>query len=757
MVVALLAARFLLPTEASVEGETLWLVQLWTAAAIIWAWRQLLAGRRLFHGDALTIAVALLVVGHVLSGAAVLVNGGDKRAALNMMWEWAGLGIIYLLVRTVVTRRVWRVRVTWGLSCIVIALAGYGLYQHYVWYPRMADEYRQKRQEWDRYADDPQRSPPAELQRWFVERNIAVEGPGRELWESRLTASTEPFGTFGLANTFAGLLVAFLFPLAAMLISAFRRRPDLVTWMGRGGLAVGVVLVLWCLILTKSRTAWVGGGVGTLTWWLTRRRAQPNNGDSASQRGRKWAVPALGGAVVVAVLGVAVLVTGGVDREVVSEAPKSLQYRFQYWTATADVLQEFPFLGTGPGNFRQHYLKYKLPASSEEIQDPHNLFLDVWCSGGLVALAGLLLLIGLLLREAFHRARSEGINVGEPNVVPKDDSTAGTGSGAVFCGMVAAFLLVLFAKWFVADSGLDVIAGLLLGAMTAGLITLPAVKFAEISPAGLLAACAALLTHLSGAGGIEMPAMTQVVFLLAVGVLWRSDAADEPATAGQGSRNVDSPIVGIRQRRREFVAAIVTTAAAAAMFGACLATATIPVVTREAALSNGRAAWRIEGRYRTAERYLKTAALNDPLSPKPTEELARMTYGYWRSHPAERSQLDRAVSLQRLTVELDPHNFRRYWTLGRWLRDDARVSGDKERLNDALDAYASAVERYPTNALLLAEYAEVLKSAGRERKAQTVARRAVSLDELNRREGHTEKLLPASLRKSMQDVLKQSP
>src|SRR5690606_19606381 len=99
----------------------------------------------------------------------------------------------------------------------------------------------------------------------------------------------------------------------------------------------------------------------------------------------------LGGLACLLLIGlpVAAALTGGLDRQVITEAPKSLQYRLEYWTATLAALRESPILGTGPGNFRQAYLAHKLPGSSEEVLDPHNLFLDVWAGGGLIGLAGL--------------------------------------------------------------------------------------------------------------------------------------------------------------------------------------------------------------------------------------------------------------------------------------------------------------------------------------------------------------------------------
>ncbi len=53
------------------------------------------------------------------------------------------------------------------------------------------------------------------------------------------------------------------------------------------------------------------------------------------------------------------------------------------------VSSPFFWWGVGPGNFGGPYLKYKLPESSEEILDPHNLFLEVWATAGFWALLAL--------------------------------------------------------------------------------------------------------------------------------------------------------------------------------------------------------------------------------------------------------------------------------------------------------------------------------------------------------------------------------
>ena len=44
--------------------------------------------------------------------------------------------------------------------------------------------------------------------------------------------------------------------------------------------------------------------------------------------------------------------------------------------------------GVGPANFAMPYLRHKLPQASEEIQDPHNMILEVWATAGIFARPG---------------------------------------------------------------------------------------------------------------------------------------------------------------------------------------------------------------------------------------------------------------------------------------------------------------------------------------------------------------------------------
>ena len=58
--------------------------------------------------------------------------------------------------------------------------------------------------------------------------------------------------------------------------------------------------------------------------------------------------------------------------------------------------------GVGPGNFGDHYTRFKLPTASEEIADPHNGFLEVWATAGTPALVALVVTLGLVLWYALR-------------------------------------------------------------------------------------------------------------------------------------------------------------------------------------------------------------------------------------------------------------------------------------------------------------------------------------------------------------------
>ena len=462
--VSLLVSRWLVPAESAAQGGTLLIATVSILAAVLYlyqTWRT----RRTLRWDFGDLAVLAIVATHVLSGLVTAVSPANARAAINLTIEWGAIGSTLFLLRQTMTGddRNWFLRL---LVALMTALAVFGLWQNRVWYPSIAAEF----QEFERLADDrdagrlqdPRRL--AELERSLGPDAAGADAATRAALRQRVVFSTEPIGFFALANTFAtGLMVAFVLLAAA-------------AWSDRRVVTVLLLaLIGTTLLLTKSRTAFVGTFVGLTAWFVLHRRSRPTVGRRT----------VLGGAAaLVAVVAAVVLAGGGLDLEVLTEAPKSLRYRLEYWVATGQLIGDSPWTGVGLGQFRSVYLHYKLPGASEAVADPHNWLLDAWSGAGLLgfvaAIAGVLI---LLVRSATAPIAS-------------GEQPTATSTPSVVVTFAAAFGLAVLSS---AD-GVTAAVVLLIAGGAFWCLRRVTIPFSAVAAAGL-----AVAVHLLGAGGWSMP------------------------------------------------------------------------------------------------------------------------------------------------------------------------------------------------------------------------------------------------------------
>lgn len=744
--VALLTARWMLPTEGSAEGLTLWLTQLVLLTAAVkagLAWR---FQDRPAQFGLMDAAIGLLVLAQSVSALAVVFTVGDQRAALNIAWEWIGSAVLIWLLRQEV-RSVRTVKeVCLGLSLTAAVLSGYGVWQSYVWYPELAHDFGKLHGELTELMQKSQTSGQlssrdaqrmTELQTELARQGVPADEHSLQMWKQRVADSREPIGFFGLANSLAGVLMVMLLLTAGLTA----RREALWPWFS-------MALIAFCLMLTKSRTAWVGtfAGVG---WWGLRavvRRRNASSGETAESRTNAntqklvaWIL--LGGLGVAAVVGIGAA-SGGLDMLVLSEAPKSLRYRLEYWEATWATIREHFWLGTGPGNFRDYYVQHKLPQSSEEVADPHNLVLDVWANAGVLGFLGLLACVSLMFRTWLSSVWTASCPPSFDNGTPKSHR-----GGAVFsspvCGaglgfVLAALGLEAFGQgtdvrlwwsglfWWLAWGTLAFVAwrGRHRQTTTKSDFDSPTMLAMSLEAANL-----ALLVHLLGAGGIAMPAITVLLWLV-----WGLRGRISCVTDGE-AQTFSSTASAIDVSSGRTWLRLAGATSILSLF--CLFTATLPDLKCRVFLTLGDMTGDL-GKY--AE-----AAAADPLSSLPYERASSVYVArYGQQHFDEDFDLAEQ-NLQRL-IERRPASswpWRRRGELWQSRFAHTKEPADARR---AAESFQEATIRYPHHGETLANQALAWSAAGQSDAAHTVARRALQQDDINRKAGHRDKYLPHDVR-----------
>ncbi|MFN0052757.1 MAG: O-antigen ligase family protein [Planctomycetales bacterium] len=746
---AVIFCRLLTPTEGAVQGETLWIGQLALLALIVWVMVAFRADRVRWRLDWIDGAVSLLGLGPAIA-ALVNYSQADKRAVVNLLWEWVGLMATWFLVRRLLVRRGARQTLLTVFLTLMVALAGVGLWQHYVSLPESRRVVAELQAEWDELQKQGRPGDPRAALAWeeatrrlqiqFVQMRIPTDESSRMLWNQRLQASSEPLGPFALANTFAGLLLV-----AQMLwLGALVSFPRTGRWTSQQTLILAnLAIVTLTLVLTKSRTAYVGSLLGVAVTLIGQR----SMAGEPAKAWRRWGVALAGLAGIVALAGA----TGGIDRLVAAESFKSLRYRGEYWQGTWRMMTDSSirwFTGVGPGNFRQYYLEHKLPGSSEEIADPHNLILDLWTSGGLVSLIGLAGLMLIIARPLIRPANGQRKLAGDPSIATSTAAHQSTASSPphqplhdesapwspIRDPVVWGAGLSLGLTWL-----LDGTLGMTIWILVFGLLGLSVAGrwfgVWRISERSLSVAGLALLIHLLGAGGISMPAVTQTLLLL-VGCV---AVADHPA--------------GWSRELKQRWPGLACLAAAAALWIGCWWTATTPVMNARDALAAGDEALFERGEPERARGAYRRGVEADPLAVEACERLSQYFLQRWlASRETESEDFDQCLNWQQIAISRQPRNFRLNRGMGTaWLVRFGR-SEDPSDAQRAADHLAAAAELYPSHAELQSELAEAWWNAEQHSAARLAADWALELDRLNRRLGHIDKQLSAERLELMESI-----
>ena len=734
----LLTVSFLWPSEGAINGDGLQWSIAWLCVTVfgIRGYRRpgggAARGRNGFFGISI-LPVVLLVIGFWFSTWHVFRIGGDRRAAVNLSFEWTALVAVWWLTRRIVQNERGFQTINSLIVAMGVGISVMGIFQHHVTYPQQAEWY----QDQIRQSDDSgilSGVAASTVQKQLQQIGVPLDGPGRELFESRLLSSSEPMGTFALANTLGGVLAVVFVLLLAICLESMQ---------STGGCHnVGRVLVfglLWgtvsyCLLLTKSRTAWCGCAVGIVSLFLQKRE----------WRFSVWLKRAAMLVICFAVFGIFGFTTGAIDKEVLLEAPKSLQYRFFYWIGAAGVIADSPLWGAGPGNFRQSYLAHKVAESSEEILDPHNIFFDAWGAAGVMGFVAVSFLFCCVISSTFFQSKSQ------TELKKPDGNSCVAPVGALVMVILSGTFLHLVWRWFAGGVFWDLTSSnffvsdnfillVPIGACVAVVAMGGRMRVAASAPR---AALLCLLTHLLGAGGLQISIVGALIVVL--------------YAMGESSPSSETRI---REWRLHNIFTVFGVAVVCSVIGVIITFGLLPVLRCQSQIAVAEYRNQV-GDVKVAMSAVDDAIRVDPLDVQSRQqkleilatEFSRDLRRYAQASVIDssrkyrlQSDFNNVLNACSSLIDADRKGLSGYLYRSRLRAMMANVFSNSQLLESAMQDMKHVVDAYPTNSSHRAEYALLQFAANDHDRAILSAQAALNLDTLNHTWGHADRYLGEDL------------
>lgn len=532
------------------------------------------------------------------------------------------------------------------------------------------------------YVDNPQTQ-----QQWetvykpdLIRQGFDPDSPMMVNFERRMLAA-DAYGFLGHPNITGSCLALWtlvalglvrrttsVFPLLVALVLTGMLGAALWFTASRGGLAAAAFGLVVVAVLTR-RPEWFA------------RHARP-------------VLAGLAGLYLAVVAGVA---TYGVARGTLPHP--SLQFRWYYWTTAVRAFEDAPLTGIGRGNFAAGYTRYKPAESTEEVRDPHNVWVSL-----LTELGPLGLIAGGVLCAACVRAALRGLEPLQPMraTAAAPPAVGGPPTFAVLAVIGVPLLLhALFSGTPLGHPGMAIVWAQEIAApwLFAVLLVLWLLRHPGVTTraqamlgAGLCAAILAALLH----GLVDFALLTPgglAVFVLCAAVAGGLAGAGVPVAgpdSGRG-RGLLAAVAGLVVLAHGVGITLPATRTASGLNRLRLAATTPSPAGPQVVLQIARE--------------IEQCRPRDPvLSRTAAQTLLRIATGTAFDPRQEIEWLTTAYRLAELACARNPHDTTNYAALAAvaeelaWYREgDGDAEQRRRAWTDAVAAWERAVELYPTN------------------------------------------------------------
>lgn len=661
-------------------------------AFVGWLLHRFITGRLTYRFTGMEIGLALFVVAAILSS----VGASDKRAAINHVTILLSPVLGALLVAQIVDSPE-------KIRLVLVVLVALGIVSAY----QCAEQFFLSNAiTIEQYEKDPNMLlgplgiEPGTFQHFLFEHRLYSRGIRGFFTTSNSAAS------FAICAAFAGIA------LLAGKIRAFRNKKTEGRYVAFTLLAA--VTIIAGLFLTQSKggiVAFVAGlGVCGLLTAIDLR--------FPTQKRRILTILVPLAFLVVVAAGCAATLYGLQHGRL--PGGNSMLVRWQYWVASAQMVEDHPITGVGPGNFSDYYSHYKPPAALESVADPHNWPLSLITQyGPLGLIAFLAMLCGPLWRSLRHPVEASTID-DSPRQQAGKTSPLILLAGISLCLLFIRPLLIPMSGgaddvglWFyeVVTVFVAPVAAFLIGfLLVAGPFKrVPSNTTDPTHPvlsASLAGAIVAILLHNLIDFAIFEPGVWMAFWIL-LACLVAIRLHKEPVRSG----------IAIPPPRMKWLA----TGAAGLLFGAFLAWIWLPVCrTTTDILESQRAI--ASGRFDAAHEVLARAARADRLSPAVAAFDGRLyMQQYEQATVKSPTLLQEAGACLREAIARAPAAYKDYEKL-------AIVASQSGRFQEAYEWYLKAIERYPGCERLWFEMGRLAERLGKPQDARTHYARAVDIE-----------------------------
>jgi O-antigen ligase len=604
----------------------------------------------------------------VIAAAAIISSAyaGNKRIAINAATDWVCLPILTMLLVQLL-KRPSQIRL---LLCITLASAAVQAYscfeQVFISFPETRAEYEKSKVE------------------FWAGQGIDLDSPQARLFEARLN-SAEATGYLTHSNVTGGCLALTAFTAAAW---AWQRKQSKTP---RPFIIIPSILagaLISAAILTKSKGAIIAAAAGILLVLIRWKLAPWINLHPVRARRLGWGFVAGG---------IAALIGHGLYHG--SLPGDSLNFRWQYWTASAQMVADHPITGVGSENFGRKYLQYKSVEAVEDVARPHNFLVAAASEWGIPGLVGIVLLaVGATAAATRHRPNRPPASVTIDDLPEKDSSIIGWSVGitaTVFAVRLlllnstnSAYLLIETA----APAFIFLVTFILIGVESKEQVSLTAKPIATIA-VGINIALFVFLLQDGINFALHIPGAATTFFaLLAVPIALRSPATESSAPIHAAPFHAAPFHAATAQRA--FRAKLILAALSAAILAHSLLTVEPTQVVAKAkraadSIVNGRD--RLQRQPPPIDELIANAKKKDPFDPTPWE----LDWQFQSSSPVAAGVTpEKCLSLINAAIARDPYATRLWRIKMNWHAFQGRV--DFEDRAPAIEAARMLTRLHPT-------------------------------------------------------------